>query len=297
MKKRNFMRLLEAKFKSGKHVCVGLDTDPEKISEEIKALIRKEYGLPSSSAIGPLMRGFNSHIIKATKDLVCAYKLNLGFYLAEGLQGLWALKETIDLIHSVVPSVPVILDGKFGDIGISMEKYAQFAFREMDADAVTINPWGGRKDSVDIFLEYKDKGIFVWCQSSNEGYRDFQWRERIGLIAALKTADEWNGHGNCGVVAGATYPDKIAEIRKCVDGMPLLIPGIGTQGGNLQETIKAAMYLEQKTGKKSLPAIISSSRDIIYASYGEDFAECARAEVVWLNREIDKYKNFAKEES
>lgn len=297
MKKRNFMRLLEAKFKSGKHVCVGLDTDPEKISEEIEVLIREEYGLPPSNAIGPLMFGFNRRIIEMTKDLVCAYKFNLKFYLAEMHQGLFALEQSIALIREVAPKVLTILDSKDGDVGVSMAKAAEFAFNKLGVDALTVNPWGGYENGLDAFFQYKDKGIFVWCQSSNEGHRDFQWRERAGLIAALKAAHEWNDHGNCGVVAGATYPDQIAEIRRRIDGVPILIPGIGAQGGDLEETIKAAMYLDQETGKKILPAIISSSRDIIYASCGEDFAECTRAEVMRLNREIGKYKNSVGKES
>ena len=297
MRKRNFMKMLYARFKAGKHVCVGLDTDPEKISEEIDAFLRKEYGLPPSEAIGPIMLGFNTHIVKATKSLVCAYKFNLKVYLAEMYQGLFALEKSIAFIREVAPNVPIILDSKDGDVGVSIAKAAEFAFDKLGVDAVTVNPWGGREDSLDVFFGYKDKGIFVWCQSSNEGYRDIQWRERASLMAALKTANEWNEYGNCGVIAGGTYPDKIAEIRKCVDGMPLLIPGIGAQGGDLEETIKAAMHTDQETGKKSLPAIISSSRDIIYASNGEDFAECTRAEVMRLNREIGKYKNSVGKES
>jgi orotidine-5'-phosphate decarboxylase len=284
------MAMLKAKLDQGKYICAGLDTDPEKISGEIEALIRREDKLPPCGAVGPLMHGFNRRIIEQTKDLVCAYKFNLKFYLAELHQGLWALQESIAFVRQAAPDVPTILDSKDGDIGISMGKAAEFAFAKLGVDAVTVNPWGGKEDSLDAFLKYKDRGIFVWCYGSHKGHRDFQWRERAGLIAAIRAARDWNAHGNCGVVAGATHPEMIREIRKWILDVPLLIPGIGAQGGDLKETIKAAMYKDPKSGESSLPAIINSSRGVIYASGEEDFAKAARKEVMRLKREINKCK-------
>lgn len=316
MKERNFMKMVKAKWPESS-LCVGLDTDPEKISDEIKALIRKEDNLPPSGSVGPLMLGFNKRLIRATKDLVCAYKPNLGFYLAQGLQGLWALEETVWFSHDVAPDVPVILDSKSGDIGSSAAQYAKFAFDVIGADAVTVNPWGGRADGIDSFLKYADKGIFVWCRGSNEGSREIQDTEIIHpypggadqplyqMVAELISGFMdyggfdpeygWNINSNCGLVVGVNKSDPLAiqKARWAVGDIPILVPGIGAQGGDLEKAVKDAIYTDPETGEKSFPAIINSSRGILYKSSGPDFAEAAREEAKRLRDEINKYRQEA----
>jgi orotidine-5'-phosphate decarboxylase len=180
--------------------------------------------------------------------------------------------------------VPIILDGKFGDIGHSAAKYAKFAFEELGVDAVTVDPWGGRADGLDAFLEYKDKGIFVWCRGSNKGAEEFQ--DRLYLDVALRVGKLWNTAGNCGLVMGATHPTKFVEVRRVVGDMPMLIPGIDAQKGDLEKSIEAAICTDLTTGERSLPAIINSSRGIIYASKGEDFTEAARKKTEEFNDKI-----------
>lgn len=321
MADRNFMRMVEAKWPDTL-LCVGLDTDPGKISKKIEALIRKEDNLPPSGAMGPLMLEFNKRIIEATKDLVCAYKPNLGFYLAQGIQGSYALQETVEFIREAAPDVPVILDGKFGDVGSSAAQYARFAFEIIGADALTVNPWGGKADSIDVFLEYKDKGIFVWCRGSNEGAKELQdllalpagtnFQEildvtrgsSVGPFLVAMKFEEWSGetmllyqrmahnvscswdlNGNCAVVVGATYPEELKKVRLIVgDDMPILIPGVGTQGGDLE------MAVRNGVNRRRDGIIINSSSGILYKSTGSDFAEVAREEAKRLRDEINRHR-------
>jgi len=293
------MQMLEHKRKENKYICVGLDTNFEDIPEKVSDFLRKEDVKLNCGGTGPLIKAFNRRIIAATKDVAGAYKYNLGFYLANGLQGHWALQESIGVSREMAPDVPVILDGKFGDVGLSSSQYARFAFEVLGVDAVTVNPYGGREDGLDAFLEYKDKGIFVWCRGSNGGAKDFQDLEIVNIsFDALydepvyefvaETVSVWNANKNCGVVTGATYPDQLGRIRQVVGDMPMLIPGIGAQKGDLKKTVKAAIYTNPKTGEKSLPAIFNSSRGIIYASSGEDFAEAVRKKARSPNRKILK---------
>jgi len=307
---QTFMQMRENKRIENKYVCVGLDVSSDNIPPEIIAFLRKELRV-DFGAKGPLVKAFNRKIIEATNDIAATYKYNLGFYLADGLQGLWALQESVEMSRVIAPDVPIILDGKFGDVGLSSSQYAKFAFEELRVDAVTVNPWGGRADGLDAFLEYKDKGIFVWCRGSNNGAEEFQDIEFLSISAGAlydKPIYEliaervsgfneyegpvpeagWNVNANCGVVMGATYPEQLARVRQVVGDMPILIPGIGAQKGDLEKAVEAAIHIDLKTGKKSLPAIFNSSRGIIYASEGEDFAEAARQKAIEMNDEIMK---------
>ena len=299
MADRSFMKMVEAKWPDTL-LCVGLDTDPGKISKKIEALIRKEGNLPSYGSVGPLMLGFNKRIIEATKDLVCTYKLNLGFYLAQGIQGLYALQETVEFIGEVVPDAPVIIDGKFGDIGSSAAQYARFAFEIIGADAVTVNPYLGQEDAIDVFLKYENKGIFVLCRTSNEGAKEFQNFDILGSVGdqeryklqisclygevSKHVSELWNGLGNCGLVTGATYPGELKEIRRVVGDMPILIPGVGTQGGDLEQAVKNGV------NSRGDGIIINSSSGILYKSTGSDFAEAAREEAKRLRDEINEHR-------
>jgi orotidine-5'-phosphate decarboxylase len=309
MTERNFRELVNRRW-NGEDcdptlLCIGLDTDLSLISNEAQSSIQKSHHLPATGSPGPLILGFNKEIVEATKDLVCAYKPNLAFYLAYGLQGLWALQYTIEYIHVVATGVPVILDGKFEDIGNSAKQYARFAFKELRVDAVTVCPLPGKQDGVDVFLEYENKGVFVLCHTSNSGARDFQepllmrsepafgpykvhptWYQRVARIVS----SSWNGKGNCGLVVGATYPGKLESVRKVVgDEVIILVPGIGEQGGNLGQAVCSGVN-SQGDG-----LIINSSRGILYKSSGEDFAQVAREEAMRLRDDINSYVAYALE--
>lgn len=310
MKHQTFMEKLARKREEGKYVCVGLDTDFSSISFEIIEFLRRKRSRssPSLGVRGPAMLAFNRAIIWATSNIAACYKLNRAFY--EGKQGIWALDNTVKFLHEIAPNVPWIFDAKYGDIGNISRVYARYVFHELGADAVTVNPYGGRADGIDAFLEYKDKGIFVWCRGSNEGSRELQdigiltWRtpggspeiaihqllaERISGFneyTGVVRQDGWNKHGNCGLVVGATHPNELEGVRGVAGDMPILIPGIGAQGGDLAGSVKAALYISPTTGEKSLPAIFNASRSIIYASGKLDFAEIARKKTEELNSNI-----------
>ena len=249
-------------------VCVGLDPDPAR--------------MPVSSVFD-----FNRAIVDATAGLVCAYKPNLAFYEALGLPGLQDLEKTITYIRSAAPGVIVIGDAKRGDIGPSAQAYATALFDVWGFDAVTINAWGGR-DSVTPFLEDESKGVFVWCRGSNPGSADFQDMEIVAesgnmpLYQKMALAcREWNTNGNLGLVVGATVPDQLREVRAACPGMPLLIPGIGAQGGDLEAAVRLGV------DSRGRGALINSSRGIIYASNDSDFAQAAAREANKLRERIN----------
>ena len=266
----NFLeKLINAAHKNKSLLCVGLDPDPE--------LMPKKIGVFE----------FNKAIIEATSDLICAYKLNLAFYEALDEEGLSALKRTVKYIPS---DIPVIGDAKRGDIGNTAKAYARAIFTNLNCDATTVNPYLGF-DSVEPFIEYKDRGVFILCRTSNAGALDFQSLrcEEPGLgqrslfeLVALK-ASQWNTYGNIGLVVGATYPEELRLIRQSHPDMPLLIPGIGAQGGDLALAVR---YGVDAQGEK---AIINSSRQVIYASPGKDFAEAARRVASELRDQINYY--------
>ena len=256
-------KLLVASRRSRSLLCIGLDPDP---------------GLmPKISLLE-----FNKAIVDATVDLVCAYKPNLAFYEALGIDGLKVLQKTIEYIPG---HIPIIGDGKRGDIGNTAKAYAQALFEIFGFDAATVSPYLGF-DSVEPFIEYKDKGVFILCRTSNPGAVDFQSlldAQGIPLYEAVaRKAKKWNVHGNIGLVVGATYPDELKAIRQICPEMPLLIPGIGVQGGDLASTMKHGIDAH---GEKT---VIAVSRQIIYASKGKDFAQAARKSAQELRDSINK---------
>jgi orotidine-5'-phosphate decarboxylase len=251
-------------------LCIGLDLDPGRLPS----------GMGETTAG---MAQFAIRIIAATADIVAAYKPNLAFYEALGPDGLSLLK----LITSRIPEdTLIILDGKRGDIGNSAAFYAKALFEFYRADWVTVNPYMGF-DSIKPFVEFKGKGAFVLCLTSNPGARDFQRLEVNGrplyYNVARKVAS-WNKEGNCGLVVGATYPEQLAEVREIAEEMPILIPGVGAQGGDLEKAVRGG------TEEFTKPAIINVSRSILYASDGDDFDKAARAAVEKLNAQINDLK-------
>jgi orotidine-5'-phosphate decarboxylase len=262
-------KLLQAGRKNNSLVCVGLDPDPRLMPEKIG------------------VAEFNKAIIEATSDLVCAYKPNLAFYEAMGEEGMVALKKTVNCIPSYIP---IIADAKRGDIGNTSKAYAKALFEIYGFDAATLNPYLGF-DAIEPFLQYTEKGSLILCRTSNAGAKDFQsllCQTPSGLrplyeIVADK-AQEWNTRGNVGIVVGATYPDELKTIRRQHADLPILIPGIGAQGGDVAVTVKNGVSPQ---GDK---AIINSARQIIYASKGPDFSEAARKAAMALRNEINRYR-------
>ena len=272
MADRNFRELLGAQWDEGKFLCVGLDSDLEKIPECAK------QGDARKTLVA-----FNHAIIDATRDLVCAYKLNSAFYEAAGDGRFSALRDTIEYIHQVAPDVPVILDAKRADIGNTNEGYVKSAFGYLEADAITVHPYLGR-EALEPFLARKERGVFVLCRSSNPGAGEFQDLkvdgEELYKIVARHVADEWNGNGNCGLVVGATYPAELAHVRTIASDMPILIPGIGAQGGDLQKTVAAGK------DARGTGFIIAVARAVIFASSGADYAAAARKKAEELHGAI-----------
>ncbi len=263
----NFIeKLTSATRKNKSLLCIGLDPDPELMPDKVGIF------------------EFNKAIIDATSDLVCAYKPNLAFYEALGSEGLDALTRSIKYIPS---DILTIGDAKRGDIGNTAKAYAKAIFSYFNFDATTVNPYLGF-DSIEPFIQYHDKGVFVLCRTSNAGAVDFQslrcevedGHSPLLEIVAPK-ASQWNTHGNIGLAVGATYLEELRFIRQSHPDMPLLIPGIGAQGGDLALTVR---YGVDARGEK---AIINSSRQIIYASRGKDFAEAARCAALALRDQIN----------
>lgn len=296
MNDKTFRQRLETKWGQGKFVCVGLDSEFDKIPSPAT-----KGGNGHTVSVINTIAYFNRKIVEATEDLVCAYKPNFAFYMAQGKQGLEALRQTILDIRMFAPTVPVILDAKFGDIGNTNAGYVKLAFEYLLADAVTIHSYLGQ-EAMQPFLDCKDKGIFVLCRTSNPGAGEFQdCRISTGpvmidndpasrplyQIVAQNVAASWNRHGNCGLVVGATYPGELKEVRGIVGDMPILIPGIGVQGGDVEKTIKAG------GNSRGQGMIINSSRGIIFASNGPDFAEAARRETLKLHTLINQYRQEA----
>ncbi|MBN3032974.1 MAG: orotidine-5'-phosphate decarboxylase [Candidatus Saganbacteria bacterium] len=247
--------------KNNSLLCVGLDVDLSRLPRRFLA------------ESDPIFL-FNKYVIDATKDFVCAYKPNSAFYEMYGIYGLASLIKTIDYLRETA-GVPVILDAKRGDVGHSSEAYAKAAFETLKADAVTVNPYLGH-DSVQPFLDYQEKGVFVLCLTSNAGNKDFQapgCGEPLYLTVA-RHVKEWNHWGNCGLVVGATRPEELKAVVKIAGEMPLLIPGIGAQGGDLKKSVKYG-------GRR---AIINASRSVLYAK--EPAAEAKK-----LRDEINQWRS------
>lgn len=259
-------------------ICVGLDPKPDTVSKVI---------------------AFNHAIIDATTDLVCAYKPNSAFYEALGKNGWSALSQTILYIKTKNPQLPIILDAKRGDIGNTNSGYIKAAFDELGVDAITVHPYLG-EESLDPFFERKDKGIIILAKTSNPGAGEIQDLEvknpgkksqaqPLYQYIAHQVADKWNKNGNCALVVGATYPKELKIIRQIIGDMPILIPGVGSQGGEIQSVVSAGKD-SQNQG-----VVISVSRSVLFASSGKDFAEAARNEVLKLNKEVKEALHLAAE--
>ena len=270
----SFIEKLKNKWNEGKFVCVGLDGDYNLLPKSVKD------GSKETSIFN-----FNKAIIDSTSDLVSAYKPQVAHYEEAGLDGWSALSKTIKYLNESCPDIPVILDAKRGDIGATNKHYSKAIFDNLGFDAVTVNPYLG-KESLEPFLTYKNKGIIILVRTSNPGAKEIQDLVIEGEGAPLYQhlakiiASDWNYNHNCGVVVGSTYPEELKKVREIIGDMPILIPGIGTQGGDLEAAVKNGIN-SQKQG-----IIISSSRSIIYASSGEDFAEAARIETEKLHNQI-----------
>jgi orotidine-5'-phosphate decarboxylase len=256
-------------------VCVGLDPEPGRLPAHLA-------GQPDA------IFAFCAAIVDATAAHACAFKPQIAHFAAQRAED--QLERLIAHIHANHPGVPVVLDAKRGDIGSTARHYAAEAFDRYQADAVTLNPYLG-KDSIDPFLERADKGVVLLCRTSNPGGADFQALDCGGQPLYLRVADTiantWNSHGNCALVTGATWPEELGKVRAIVGDMPLLVPGIGAQGGDV-----AAVLAHGQTSNGT-GLMISSSRAILYASSGEDFAEAAGRAALALRDSVNQHRRTA----
>lgn len=259
-------------------VCVGLDPEPAKFPAHLR-------GAPDA------IFSFCREIVDATADLVCCYKPQIAHFAAQRAED--ALERLIAHIHTRHPGVPVILDAKRGDIGSTAQHYAAEAFDRYCADAVTVNPYLGR-DSVQPFLDRADKGVILLCHTSNPGAADLQELSVIGAEGkpvplyqhvAATIARDWNAHGNCALVVGATWPEQLAQVRARIGEMPILVPGVGAQGGNVEAVLRHGAT------RNGDGLIISSSRAILYAGNDEDFADAARRAALALRDSINRHRS------
>ncbi|HEU0025860.1 MAG TPA: orotidine-5'-phosphate decarboxylase, partial [Ktedonobacterales bacterium] len=265
-------------------LCVGLDPD-------LGRLPTAQGDTPA--AVEAAFVAFNTAIIDATADLVCAYKPNAAFYERHGAVGWNALARTIAYIHSRYPDVPVLLDAKRGDIGSTAAAYADAIFDGLGADAVTLHPYLGG-DALLPFLKRADRGCFILAHTSNPGATELQdltvraadgTDEPLYLAVARRVARHWNANGNCALVVGAPYPEQLQMIRRVAGDLPMLIPGIGAQGGDLAAVVNVGL------DSQGAGLLISASRSVIYASSGADFAEAARHEAERLRDAIEALRN------
>jgi len=246
----------------GSMLCVGFDPDPKRLPLSLQ-------GRPEG------IYEFCREIADATADLVCAFKPQFAYFASQRAEA--QLEKLIKHLKDKHPHIPVILDSKRGDIGSTADHYALEAFDRYGADAVTVNPYMGF-DTIEPYLKHAGKGVIVLCRTSNPGGSDLQFLnvapngEPLYLHVAKLAAQQWNNSGQISLVVGATFPEEIAKVRAIVGEMPLLIPGIGAQGGDIDATVSAGKI----AGKPGMGMIINSSRAILYASSGSDFAQAAR---------------------
>jgi len=257
-------------------LCVGLDPDIARFPHDLR---------DEQDAIFTFCKG----IIDATADIACAYKPQIAYFAALGAED--QLQAICAYLREKCPDLPIVLDAKRGDIGATAEQYAREAFERYGADAVTVNPYMGA-DSIAPYLEWKDRGAIVLCRTSNPGGSDLQFLQSGGKpvyqhVAQL-VAEKWNSNGQCGLVVGATFPAELAEVRKIVGDMPLLVPGIGAQGGDIEATVQAGRTA------KGVGMMINSSRAILYAKpderHGEDFAAAARRVAIETRDAINAFR-------
>ncbi|QBQ95875.1 orotidine-5'-phosphate decarboxylase [Paraburkholderia pallida] len=269
----SFIQTLDAAWqRTGSLLCVGLDPEPTKFPAALAG---------RSDAIFEFCRD----IVDATAPYACSFKPQIAYFAAHRAED--QLEALIAHIHEKHPGLPVILDAKRGDIGSTAEQYAREAFERFKADAVTVNPYMGY-DSIEPWLAHKGKGVIVLCRTSNPGGSDLQFLTTDGKplyqVVASLAAQKWNASGELGLVVGATFPKEIETVRALVGDMPLLIPGIGAQGGDVEATVKAGRTANG-TGM-----LINSSRAIIYASKGEDYAQAAAKAAEQTRDKINAYR-------
>lgn len=255
-------------------LCVGLDPDVKRLPEELRG---------KSDAIFEFCRA----IVDATADVACAFKPQIAYFAALGAED--QLEQICAYIRRHHPDIPLVLDAKRGDIGATAEQYAREAFERYNADVVTVSPYMGW-DSVAPYLEYKERGVIVLCRTSNAGGSDLQFLDVNGKplyqhVARL-VAEKWNTNGQCGLVVGATFPQELAQVRAIIGDMPLLVPGVGAQGGDIEATVNS--------GKTASGAgmMINSSRAILYATCeaGEHYTAAARRVALETRDAINKYR-------
>ena len=269
----NFIQALRARWISANSlVCVGLDPEPAKF--------------PTKLADDPdSIFNFCRAIVDATAQYVCCFKPQIAHFAALGAED--ALQRLIAHVHAAHPGIPVILDAKRGDIGSTAQHYAAEAFDRFGADAVTANPYLGR-DSLQPFLDRADKGVVILCRTSNPGARELQdlivEGRPLYQHVAETIARDWNGNGNCALVVGATWPEQLRQVRAIVGDVPFLVPGVGAQGGDVEAVVTNAKTADG-TG-----LMVSSSRAILYASSGEDFALAAAQAAKALRDAINRYR-------
>ncbi|ALN79299.1 orotidine-5'-phosphate decarboxylase [Lysobacter antibioticus] len=269
----SFMQALRQRWQqAGTLVCVGLDPEPAKFPARF-------------AGDADAVFAFNRDIIDATAEYACAFKPQIAHFAALGAED--ALARLVAYAHANHPGIPVILDSKRGDIGSTAQHYVTEAFDRYGADAVTANPYLGR-DSVQPFLDRADRGVVVLCRTSNPGAGDLQDLDVAGRPlyqhVAEKVAREWNGHGNCALVVGATWPSQLREVRAIVGDVPFLVPGVGAQGGDVEAVVSNAKTADG-TG-----LMVSSSRAILYASSGDDYAAASAAAAKSLRDQINRYR-------
>ena len=271
----NFINKLSAAWTSTESLlCVGLDPDMAKLPAQFQNDPQGIYH-------------FCREIIDATADLACSFKPQIAYFAALSAED--QLEKICAYVREQYPHIPLILDAKRGDIGATARQYAREAYDRYGADAVTVNPYMGA-DSVEPYMEWRDRGVIILCRTSNAGGSDLQFLDVGGQplyqhVARL-VAEKWNSNGQCALVVGATYPEELAQVRAMVGDMPLLVPGIGAQGGDIAATVQS--------GKTAAGAgmMINSSRAILYAApqAGEDFASAARRVALETRDAINLYR-------
>jgi orotidine-5'-phosphate decarboxylase len=274
MQLESFVTRLAARCRAADSLLsVGLDPDPSRFPAHLRN---------RADAIFDFCRA----IVDATAEFACAFKPQIAYFASSRAED--QLERLIAHVRSAHPQVPVILDAKRGDIGSTAEHYAREAFERYGADAVTLSPYMGL-DSIEPFLEYADRGVFLLCRTSNPGGDDLQMLdaggERLYERVARLAATRWNTNGQLGLVVGATYPDELARVRAIAGELPLLVPGVGAQGGD----VRAAVQAGQTARGDGL--VINSSRAILYAGHGEDFAVAAREVARRTRDEINRHRS------
>lgn len=313
---RDFNQLLKARWAEGKFLCVGLDSARSKLPKSVVEGARVGNVNPQFA--------FNRRVVSDTADLVCAFKPNSAFYEEQGDKGIRALIDTVEYIHEHAPGVPVIVDAKRGDIDSTNDGYVKSVFDTIGADAITIHPTLGY-EAMRPFLDRSDKGIIVLCRTSNKGAQEFQdapvtvvkslagnyysipdeYLRESGLtvndamyleqatmplyqFVAHRVAQKWNYNGNCGVVVGATYPEELGIVRVIVGDIPILIPGVGAQGGSAQQAV------ENGANSRGTGIVINNSRGIIFASGKDEYSsEAVRSAAQKTHDEITTARQAA----